>query len=175
MRRYYTLGGLAPDLDSLKALEERIWAANPESFLVVGRKRDESLLRATLPEARVHRAENGLSRMQWFEFASMYLGVTAAVVLMGAVHLATGLAVQVIFTLGCIVGLVLYHRSPKLEKKLLRMGMPDHMAREWESGFGSNFALVLLTVSEEDFEAAREIFEESGMQSPLAVDRRPVL
>jgi hypothetical protein len=166
---------MAPDLDFLKALEDRIWTANPESFLVVCRKRDEALLRATLPEAHVHRAEGGLSRMQWFEFASMYLGVTAAAVLMGAVHLATGVAVQAIFTLACLVGLILYHRSPKLEKKLLRMGMPDHVAREWESWFDSNFALALLTVPEDDFEAARGLFEESGMQSPLAVDRRLVL
>lgn len=173
--RYYTVGAIAPDLETLKRLDERVWEAEPYAFVVFGRRRDVRLLKATLPEARVRKVEKSLSRMQWFEFSGMYLGVSAATLLMGAVHLATGLVVQAAFTLACIGGLVLYYRSSRLENKLLGMGLPEQMAGEWNKSFESGFAFALLTVPEEAYEEAQDAFEETGMETPLAIDRRPVL
>src|SRR5215208_626862 len=101
---YYTVGAVAPDLRSLKGLDERLEDLGlPEgSLLVLSRRKDERLVRVTVPSARTRRVESGLSRTQWFEFASTYLGVTAVSVLMGAVHPPTGIAVQAIMTLAAI-------------------------------------------------------------------------
>ncbi|HVD44657.1 MAG TPA: hypothetical protein VNB92_04840, partial [Rubrobacter sp.] len=114
--RYYTIGAVAPDLRSLKVLDERLEELGfPEgSLLVISRRKDEGLVRVTLPGVRTRRVESGLSRTQRFEFASTYLGVTAVSVLMGAVHPPTGIAVQAILTLAAIVGLIIYHRRPHL-------------------------------------------------------------
>ena len=105
----------------LKELDARLETLGvpPGSLLVLARRRDERLVEVTLPDARVRRIGGGLSRTQWFEFASAFLGLTAVCVLMGAVHLATGLAVQAVMTLAAVVGLVLYHRRPQVEKHLV--------------------------------------------------------
>jgi len=176
--RHYTIGAVARDLPSLKALEERIedLEAPSGSLVVLTRRRDERLVRAVLPEAEVRRVETGLSKAQWLEFASTYLGVTSVSVLMGAVHLATGLVVQSIMTLAAIIGLVLYHRRPHLRKKLLELALPEKLAGEWNAAFPDGLALALATVPEEYFDEAQEVFlEQDGLQTPLAVDRRPVL
>ena len=164
--RYYTLGAVAPDLRSLKALDERLEDLGlPDgSLLVLSRRRDERLVRVTLPGARTRRVESGLSRTQWFEFASTYLGVTAVSVLMGAVHLPTGIAVQAILTLAAIVGLILYHRRPHLQNKLLAMGLPEGFAEEWEAAFPEGFALALATVPADQFDEAQDAFiEDPGL------------
>ena len=176
--RYYTLGAVAPDLRSLKALDERLEDSDlPDgSLLVFLRRKDERLVRVTLPGARTRGVESGLSRTQWFEFASTYLGVTAVSVLMGAVHLPTGIAVQAILTLAAIVGLVIYHRRPHLQNKLLAMGLPEGFAEEWEAAFPEGLALALATVPADQFDEVQEAFtEDPSLLSPLAVDRRPVL
>src|SRR4028119_982590 len=92
--RYYTIGAVSPDLESLKALDERLEDSGVpgESHLVLVRRRDEALVGVTLPGARTARVESGLSRARWFELFSTYLGVTAVSVLMGAVHLPAGAA-----------------------------------------------------------------------------------
>ena len=176
--RYYTLGAVAPNLRSLKALDERMEDSGlaAGSLLVLLRRRDERLVLVTLPGAKTRGVESGLSRTQWFEFASTYLGVTAVSVLMGAVHLPTGIAVQAILTLAAIVGLVLYHRRPQLRNKLLAMGLPERFAEEWEEAFPEGFALALATVPADQFDEAQDAFlEDAGLLSPLAIDRRPVL
>jgi hypothetical protein len=176
--RYYTVGAVAPALRSLKALDERLEDSGLPggSVLVLLRGKDERLVRVTLPGVRTRKVESGLSRTQWFEFASTYLGVTAVSVLMGAVHLPTGIAVQAILTLAAIVGLVLYHRRPHLQNKLLAMGLPDRFAEEWEAAFPEGFALALATVPANQFEEAQDAFiEDPSLLSPLAVDRRPAL
>ena len=176
--RYFTLGAVAPDLRSLKALDERLEDAGLpyDSLLVLLRRKDERLARVTLPGAGTRRVEAGLSRTQWFEFASTYLGVTAVSVLMGAVHIPTGIAVQTILTLAAVVGLIIYHRRPHLQNKLLAMGLPEGFAEEWEATFPQGFALALATVPADLFDEVQEAFtEDPGLLSPLAVDRRPVL
>ncbi|CAA9399104.1 MAG: hypothetical protein AVDCRST_MAG22-1301 [uncultured Rubrobacteraceae bacterium] len=176
--RYFTIGAVSPDLASLKGLDERLedLGVPGESHLVLLRRRDEALAGVTLPGARVGRVESGLSRAQWFELFSTYLGVTAVSVLMGAVHLPTGLAVQAIMTLAFLVGLVLYHRRPQLEKKILRMGLPERLAGEWQGAFPGGFALSLVTVPAERFDDAQEAFlEDPGLLAPQAIDRRPVV
>ena len=176
--RYFTIGAVSPDLASLKGLDERLedLGVPGESHLVLLRRRDEALAGVTLPGARVGRVESGLSRAQWFELFSTYLGVTAVSVLMGAVHLPTGLAVQAIMTLTFLVGLVLYHRRPQLEKKILRMGLPERLAGEWQGAFPGGFALSLVTVPAERFDDAQEAFlEDPGLLAPQAIDRRPVV
>ena len=176
--RYYTVGAVAQDLRSLKALEERLedLGVPADSLLVLSRRRDERLVGVTLPGARTRRVESGLSRTQWFEFASTYLGVTAVSVLMGAVHPPTGIVVQAVMTLAAIVGLILYHRRPHLQKKILAMGLPERFAEEWEGAFPEGFALALATVPADLFDEAQDAFlEDSELRSPLAVDRRPVL
>ncbi len=175
--RYCTGGTVARDLGALKALDERLEASGvePGSMIVLSRRRDERLVGVTLPGIRTRRVESGLSRMQWFEFASAFLGVTAVSVLMGAVHLATGLAVQSLMTIAAAVGLVLYHRHPQLEKKLLVMGLPEELAEEWARAFPDGFALALVTVPAELFNETQEAFLGDGLEAPLAVDRRPVL
>ena len=174
--RYHTVGAVARDLRALKELDERLEALGvpPGSLLVLARRRDERLVGVTLPEARVRRVGSGLSRMQWFEFASAFLGVTAVSVLMGAVHLATGLTVQAVMTLAAVVGLVLYHRRPQVEKHLVSMGLPERAAEEWAGAFPDGFALALATVTTDLFDETQKAFLEDGLVAPLAVDRMPV-
>lgn len=175
--RYYTVGAVAPDLRTLKALDERLedLDVSEDSLLVLARRRDERLVRVVLPGARVRRVESGLSRRQWFEFASTYLGVTAVSVLMGAVHPPTGIVVQAVMTLAAVVGLVIYHRRPHLQKKLLGMSLPERFAEEWEDAFSEGFVLALATVSSDLSDEAQDAFlEDPGLRAPLAVDRRPV-
>ena len=175
--RHHTIGAVVRDLRALKELDERLEELGvlPGSLLLLVRRRDERLVSVTLPEARTRKVESGLSRMQWFEFASTFLGVTAVSVLMGAVHLATGLIVQAIMTVAAIVGLVLYHRQPRLEQKLLGMGLPENFAEEWAEAFPDGFALALVTVPAELFDEAQEAFLNDGLEVPLAVGRRPVI
>lgn len=175
--RYYTVGAVARDLRALKGLDERLEAlgVEPGSLIVLTRRRDERLASVTLPGARTRRVESGLSRMQWFEFASAFLGVTAVSVLMGAVHLATGLIVQAVMTLAAVAGLVLYHRRPRLENKLLGMGLPEELAEQWARAFPDGFALALAVVPADLFDEAQDAFLEDGLEAPLAMDRRLVL
>ena len=176
--RYYTLGAVAQDLRALKALDRRLedLEVPADSLLVFSRRKDERLVGVTLPGVRTRRVESGLSRTQWFELASTYLGVTAVSVLMGAVHLPTGIAVQALMTLVAIFGLILYHRRPRLQKKLLAMGLPEGFAEEWEAAFYECFALALAMVPADLFDETQDAFlEDPGLESPLAVDRRPVL
>ena len=176
--RYFTIGAVSPDLLSLKRLDERLENAGVpgEAHLALVRRRDEPLVGVTLPGARTGRVESGLSRAQWFELFSTYLGVTAVSVLMGAVHLPTGLAVQAVMTLALIVGLVVYYRRPQLEKKILRMGLPGNLAEEWQGAFPEGFALSLVTVPADLFDAAQDAFlEDPKLLAPQAVDRRPVV
>ena len=176
--RYYTVGAVVPNLRSLKSLDERLEDAGIPggSLLVLSRRKDERLVCVTVPGVRTRRVESGLSRTQWFEFASTYLGVTAVSVLMGAVHPPTGIAVQAILTLAAIVGLVIYHRRPHLQNKLLAMGLPEGFAEEWEAAFPDGFALALATVPADQFDEVQDAFaEDPQLLSPLAVDRRPVL
>ena len=176
--RYYTVGAVAQDLGSLKALDERLEDLDvpADSLLVLSRRKDERLVSVTLPGTRTHRVESGLSRTQWFEFVSTYLGVTAVSVLMGAVHLPTGIAVQAVITLAAVIGLILYHRRSKLQKKLLAMALPEDFAEEWEAAFQNGFALAIATVPADHFEEIQDAFlEDSGLESPLALDRRLIL
>lgn len=175
--RHRTIGAVVRDPRALRELDERLEEIGvaPESVIVLSRRKDERLVEAVVPGARVRRVESGLTRMQWIEFSSAFLGVTSVSVLMGAVHLATGVVVQAVMTLAAIVGLVIYHRLPQLRKQLLRMALPEEFAREWEARFPSGFALVLTTVPEGAFDAAQEAFLQEGLEAPLAVDRRPVL
>jgi Fe2+ transport system protein FeoA len=175
--RYYTIGAVVRDLRALKELDDRLeeLGAVPGSLVLLVRRRDERLVGVTLPEARTRQVETGLSRTQWFEFASTFLGVTAVSVLMGAVHLATGLIVEAIMTVAAVVGLVLYHRQSRLEEKLLGMGLPENFAQEWAEAFPDGFALALATVPAELFDEAQEAFLKDDLEVPLAVGRRPVL
>jgi hypothetical protein len=176
--RYYTIGAVAPDIRSLKELGDRLDAAflAPDSVVVLTRRRDERLARAILPEARVQNVEGSLSRMQWIEFGSVFFSASTVSLLMGVVHLWNGLLVQTVLTVAAIFGLVVYYRRPRIVKELLRLGMPEHLAGEWEACFPSGFALLLATVPETAFEEAQEAFtEDESLISPLAIDRRPVL
>ncbi len=176
--RYYTIGAVARDLGALKRLDERLGASGvgPGSLVVLCRRRDERLVGVTLPDAHARKVESGLTRAQWFELASAFLGVTAVSVLMGAVHPPTGIAVQAVMTLATIIGLILYHRRPHLQKKLLAMGLPERFAEEWEAAFHDGFALALATVPSDLHDETQDAFlEDSELGSPLAVDRRPVL
>jgi hypothetical protein len=176
--RHHTIGAVAPDLRSLKAVAEEVenLGLTADPLLVLVRRRDERLIRATLPEAEVRRIETGLSKAQWLELASTYLGVTSVSVLMGAVHLATGLVVQALMTLAAIVGLILYHRRPHLQKMLLELALSEKLAGEWAAAFPEGLALVLATVPEENFDKAQGTFlDRDDLRVPLAVDRRPVL
>lgn len=176
--RYYTLGAVAQDLRALKALDERLedLGIPADSLLVLSRRKDERLVGVTLPGVRTRRVGSGLTRMQWFELASTYLGVTAVSVLLGAVHPPTGIAVQAVMTLATIIGLILYHRRPRLQKELLAMGLPERFTEEWEGTFHEGFALALATVTADLFDETQDAFlEDSELRSPFAVDRRPVL
>src|SRR5918996_4318510 len=152
--RYFTVGAVAQDLRALKALDERLedLGVPADSLLVLSRRKDERFVGVTLPEARTRRVESGLSRTQWFEAASTYLGVTAVSVLMGAVHPPTGIIVQAIMFLAAIIGLILYHRRPHLRKQLLAMGLPEKFAEEWEATFHYGFALALVAVPADSFD-----------------------
>lgn len=175
--RYYTIGAVAPDLGALKALDERLEDLKiaGDSLLILTRRRDEQVVGVSLPEAHTRKVESGLSRMQWFEFASMFLGVTATAVLMGAIHLWTGLTVEILLIIGSLIGLFLYYRQPRLEKKLVGMGLPEKLAEEWEGRFPAGFALALVTVPGESYEEVQEAFlEDESLEAPLAVGRRPV-
>jgi hypothetical protein len=174
--RYHTVGAVARDLRALKELDERLNSLGvpPGFLLVLARRRDERLIEVTLPDARVRRAGGGLSRTQWFEFASAFLGVTAVSVLMGVVHLATGLTVQAVMTLAAVVGLLIYHRRPQIEKELVGMGLPERSAEEWAGAFPEGFALALATVTADLFDETQEAFLDEALQAPQAVDRRPV-
>lgn len=177
--RYHTFGAVASDARSLKELGDRLGAldlAPHRDMVVLARRRDEALARNVLPEAEVRRVESGLSARQWFEFASTFFSASTVSFLMGVVHLWTGLIVQAVLTAVSAVGLVVYHRRPRLEGQLLRLGLPDHFAKEWTTAFPAGFALVLATVPEELSEEAQDAFlEDAALVSPLAVDRRPVL
>jgi hypothetical protein len=175
--RYHTVGAVARDLRALKELDERLEDAGvpPGSLLVLARRRDERLVGVTLPDARVRGVGGRLSRLQWFEFASAFLGVTAVSVLMGAVHLPTGLIVQAVMTVAAIVGLVVYHRRPQVAKELVGMGLPEGPAEEWANAFPNGFVLALATVTADLFDATQEAFLAEGLEAPQAVDRRPVL
>lgn len=176
--RYYTVGAVAPELDSLKALDERLESEGVagDSLLVLTRKRDERRIGALLPEARLQKVESGLTRMQWLEFGSMFLGVTATAVLMGAVHFWTGFTVEALLIVCSVIGIFLYYRQPKLEKKLVGMGMPGKLAERWEEQFPDGVALALVTVPKEAAEDVEEVFmEDESLAAPQAVDRRPVL
>lgn len=178
IQKHYTIGAVAPDLQTLGSLDERIGHLSPaiEGVLALVRRRDERLVQVTLPEARVSRVEGGLTRLQWFEFGSMFLAVSATALLMGAVHLPTGIAVQAFMTLASVAGLILYHRQPQLGKKLRGMAMPEKLAEEWEESFSEGLALVLVTVPGDRFDEVEAAFlADESLRSPLAVDRRPVL
>ena len=175
--RYYTIGAVAPDLGALKALDERLEDAGlpANSLAVISRRRDARLLGVTLPEARTLPVESGLSRLQWFEFASTFFSASTVSFLMGVVHLWTGIVVQAILTLAAVVGLVIYHRRPRLKKMLLSMGLPDRFAEQWESDFPAGFALALIVVEEDQFDAVQDaLLADEKLQSLLAVDRRPI-
>src|SRR5215207_6734365 len=176
--RYYTVGAVAQDLRALKALDEHLENVGvpADALLVLLRRKDERLVGVTLPDVRTRRVESGLSRTQWFELASTYLGVTAVSVLMGAVHPPTGIAVQAVMTLAFIIGLLLYHRRPHLQRNLLAMGLPERLAEEWEGTFHEGFALALATVPSDLFDEMQDAFLQArGIESPFALDRRPVL
>lgn len=176
--RYYTVGAVVPDVRSLKELGDRLDAfdLSPDSVVVLTRRRDGRLAQTVLPEAYVDNVESGLSRRQWLEFASTFFSASTVSFLMGAVHLWTGIIVQAVLTLAAVVGLVLYHRRPHLQRKLLRLGMPERLAGQWEASFKDGFALLLATVPENLFDEAQDAFlEDDALLSPLAVDRRPVL
>jgi hypothetical protein len=176
--RYYTVGAVVPDVRSFKELGDRLDALDPEpdSVVVLARRRDRRLAQVVLPEARVGSVESGLSRRQWLEFVSTFFSASTVSFLMGAVHLWTGLVVQAVLTVAAVIGLVVYHRRPRVEQRLLRLGMPDHLAQKWEASFPAGFALLLATVPEGDFEEAQSAFlEDDALLSPLAVDRRPGL
>ena len=177
--RYHTIGAVAPDARSLKDLGDRLAALDlaPHCDVVVlARRRDERLARNLLPEAEMRRVERGLSGRQWLEFASTFFSASTVSFLMGVVHLWTGLVVQALLTVASVAGIVVYHRRPRLERQLLRLGLPSGFAREWATAFPAGFALVLVTVPEQLSEEAQEAFLEGGdLVSPLAVDRRLVL
>ena len=176
--RYYTIGTVVPDVRSLKELGDRLDDLDlaPDSVVVLARRRDGRLVRTILPKAHVESVESGLSRRQWLEFSSTFFSASTVSFLMGAVHLWTGIVVQAVLTFASVVGLVLYHRRPHVQRRLLRFGMPERLAGEWGASFPSGFALLLATVPEHLFEEAQGVFlEDDALLSPLAVDRRPVL
>ncbi len=178
IQRYYTVGAVVPDVRSLKGLGDRLddLELAPDSVVVLTRRRDGRLAENVLPDARVESVESSLSRRQWLEFVSTFFSASTVSFLMGAVHLWTGIIVQAVLTIAAIVGLVLYHRRPHVQKRLLRLGMPDRLAGEWEAAFPAGFALLLATVPAELFDEAQGAFlEDDALLSPLAVDRRLVL
>ena len=133
-------------------------------------------MQVLLPEAHVCSIEGGLSCTQWFELVSGFFSASTVCFLMCAVHLWTGLLVQVVLTVAVVLGLVIYRRRPRVEKELLRLGMPERLIGEWEASFPAGFALLLATVPENYFDEAESAFlKRDTLMSILAVDRRPVL
>lgn len=176
--RYYTIGAVVPDVRSLDGLAGRLDTLDlaPGSVVVLTRRRDERLARVILPEVRVLSVNGGLSRRQWFEFASTFFSASTVSFLMGTVHLWTGLIVQAVLTVAALIGLVVYHRRPRVEKTLLGYGVPEKLAGEWEASLSSGLALLLVTVPESDFDEAQDAFlVDSNLLSPLAIDRRVVI
>jgi hypothetical protein len=176
--RYYTVGAVAPDIGSLKSLGDRLDALDlaQRDVVALTRRRDEGLVRAILTEAHVESVESSLSRRQWLEFGSTFFSASTVSFLMGVVHLWTGLVVQAVLTIAAVVGLVIYHRHPQVQKRLLSLGIPERLAKEWEVSFPAGFSLLLVTVPEEEFEEVQSAFlQDDALLSPLAVDRRPVL
>jgi hypothetical protein len=176
--RYYTVGAVAPNVRSLKGLVDRLDALDltPGSVVVLTRRQDVCLAQVLLPEAHVRSVEGGLSRRQWLEFVSAFFSASTVSFLMGTVHLWTGLIVRAVLTIAAAVGLFVYRRRPRIEKTLLRLGMPEKLAEEWEVSFPAGFALLLATVPEDLFDEAQGAFlEDEALLTPLAVDRRPVL
>src|SRR5918994_3859430 len=141
--RYYTVGAVVQDTRSLKSLGDRLDALDLGQGNVVAltRRRDESLARAILPEANVGSVQSSLSRRQWLEFGSTFFSASTVSFLMGVVHLWTGLVVQAVLTIAAVVGLLIYRRRPRVEKRLLRIGMPGQPAPKWEASFPGGFAL----------------------------------
>ena len=174
--KYHTVGAVAPDARSARDLGGRLGRlVEPSSVVVLARRGDERLAKNLIPDAEVRRVEGGLSRRQWFEFASTFFSASTVSFLLGVVHMWTGIVTQAILTLASIIGIILYSRRPRLEKQLLRLGLPDRLAGEWAEVFPHGFALVLATVPEELSEEVQEAFlADGGLVSPLAMDRRPV-
>src|SRR5918992_2747660 len=143
--RYYTIGAIVPGVRSLRGLNDRLGELDlaPDSVVVLTRRRDVSLAQTILPETRVENVESGLSRRQWLEFGSTFFSASTVSFLMGAVHLWTGIVVQAILTVAAVIGLIVYHRRPRVEKGLLQLGMPDHLVQKWEAAFPAGFALLL--------------------------------
>ena len=176
--RYYTIGAVAADVRSLRELMDRLEPLDlePDSVFVLVRRRDERLAQAILPEARVRSVQGSLSSRQWLEFGSTFFSASTVSFLMGVVHLWTGLLIQVALTAASTVGLIVYHRRPRVETRILSLGMPERFAGEWAESFSAGFALLLAAVPESYFEEAQSAFLEDGaLLAPLAVDRRPVL
>lgn len=177
--RFQTIGAISPGFDSVVGLSRLIEEAggDPSSVVVLARRQDAKTIEATLPEAEVRSLDTRLTRAQRVELGSAYLGVTSVSVLMGAVHLPTGLIVQIVMTLAVIVGLVLYRRRPKLAKEIAALGLPKTLAQRWDKAFDADaFALVLAVAPEEDFDDVQDAFlRDDTLREPLVVDRRPVL
>src|SRR5918999_88361 len=148
--RYYTVGAVVPDTRSLKSLGDRLDALDLAQGNVVAL--------TILPEANVGSVQSSLSRRQWLEFGSTFFSASTVSFLMGVVHLWTGLVVQAVLTIAAVVGLVIYHRHPHVQKRLLSLGMPERLAKAWEGSFPAGFALLLATVPEEQFEEAQSAF-----------------
>jgi hypothetical protein len=80
-----------------------------------------------------------------------------------------------VLIVAAMIGIVVYHRRPRVEKKLLSLGMPERLAGEWETSFSVGFALLLVTVPEQLFDEVQGAFlEDDTLLSSLAVDRRSV-
>src|SRR3954467_5940079 len=133
--RYYTVGAIVPNGRSLKVLGDRLDTLDLASDYIVGltRRRDKRLAQAVLTEAHVESLESGLSRRQWLEFASTFFSASTVCFLMGVVHLWTGLVVQVLLTVAAVAGLIVHHSRSHLQQRVLRLGMPEHFAGEWET------------------------------------------
>src|SRR5918998_4363273 len=140
--RYYTVGAVVPDARSLKSLGDRLDALDlvQRDVVALTRRRDERLARAILPEAHVGSVESSLSRRQWLELGSTFFSASTVSILMGVVHLWTGLVVQAVLTLASVAGIYLYRRMPRLERVLLGFGFPDRFAKEWTAVFPAGFA-----------------------------------
>ncbi|AHY47434.1 Hypothetical Protein RradSPS_2151 [Rubrobacter radiotolerans] len=177
---YRTIGAVVRDLGTLAGISGRATREVPEARLVVlARRRDRREVEATLPEAEFRALAAGLTRAQKLELGSAYLGVTAVSVLMGAVHLPTGVAVQLAVTLAVVVGLFLYTRRPRIVRQLVGLGLPQKVAERWQQSFdASSFALALLVAPDRSFDDAHDAFladGAGGLREPLVFDRRPVL
>src|ERR687898_638650 len=119
--RYYTVGAVVPDIRSFKELGDRLEALGPEpdSVVVLVRRRDRRLAQAVLPEARVRSVESGLSRRQWLGFVSSFFSAQMVSFLVGALHLWHVIAVHADPTGAAVIGILVYHRPPPVEKGLL--------------------------------------------------------